>query len=48
MTYSSQSLPSWLAWKDDVLSGIPPPDAQSGDVTVEARVGVLYCDNVTF
>lgn len=39
VSYSSQSLPPWLAWKDDVLSGIPPPDAQSCDVTVEARVG---------
>ncbi|KAJ3476268.1 hypothetical protein NLI96_g11276 [Meripilus lineatus] len=37
VTYSSQSLPGWLSWKDDVLSGIPPHDAQSCDVTVEAR-----------
>ncbi|KAI0797969.1 hypothetical protein C8Q75DRAFT_709520 [Abortiporus biennis] len=37
VTYSSQNLPSWLSWKDDVLSGIPPPEAQSCDVTVEAR-----------
>ncbi|TCD68914.1 hypothetical protein EIP91_009465 [Steccherinum ochraceum] len=37
VTYSAPSLPSWLAWKDDVLSGIPPPDAQNCDVTVEAR-----------
>ncbi|KAH9842755.1 uncharacterized protein C8Q71DRAFT_827541 [Rhodofomes roseus] len=35
--YSSPSLPSWLSWKDDVLSGIPTPDAQNCDVTVEAR-----------
>ncbi|EIN07260.1 hypothetical protein PUNSTDRAFT_114728 [Punctularia strigosozonata HHB-11173 SS5] len=35
--YSSPSLPSWLSWEDDVLSGIPPPDAESCDVTVEAR-----------
>ncbi|KZT11338.1 uncharacterized protein LAESUDRAFT_747079 [Laetiporus sulphureus 93-53] len=35
--YSSPSLPSWLSWKDEVLSGIPTPDAQSCDVTVEAR-----------
>ncbi|KAI0780987.1 hypothetical protein BD413DRAFT_464005 [Trametes elegans] len=37
VTYSSPQLPSWLAWKDDSLTGIPPPDAQSCDVTVEAR-----------
>jgi len=37
VTYSSVSLPSWLSWKDDVLSGIPSPDAESCDVTVEAR-----------
>ncbi|KAH9901335.1 hypothetical protein C8Q73DRAFT_241552 [Cubamyces lactineus] len=37
VTYSSPSLPSWLSWKDDSLTGIPPPDAQSCDVTVEAR-----------
>ncbi|KAL6298210.1 hypothetical protein BKA93DRAFT_744557 [Sparassis latifolia] len=35
--YNSSELPSWLSWKDDVLSGIPTPDAQSCDVTVEAR-----------
>lgn len=35
--YSSPLLPSWLSWKDDVLSGIPTPEAQSCDVTVEAR-----------
>jgi len=35
--FSSPSLPAWLSWKDDVLSGIPTPDAQSCDVTVEAR-----------
>lgn len=43
VTYSSQSLPGWLSWKDDVLSGIPPHDAQSCDVTVEARVGFFSC-----
>ncbi|OSD01562.1 hypothetical protein PYCCODRAFT_1445566 [Trametes coccinea BRFM310] len=37
VTYSSPALPSWLSWKDDSLTGIPPPDAQSCDVTVEAR-----------
>ncbi|KAI0928700.1 hypothetical protein AcW2_004628 [Taiwanofungus camphoratus] len=35
--YSSPLLPSWLSWKDDVLAGTPTPDAQSCDVTVEAR-----------
>lgn len=38
VTYSSPQLPHWLSWEEDVLSGIPPPDAQSCDVTVEARV----------
>ena len=38
VSYSSPSLPSWLSWKEDSLTGIPPPDAQSCDVTVEARV----------
>ncbi|RPD66085.1 hypothetical protein L226DRAFT_542753 [Lentinus tigrinus ALCF2SS1-7] len=37
VSYSSPSLPSWLSWKEDSLTGIPPPDAQSCDVTVEAR-----------
>jgi hypothetical protein len=31
-------LPSWLSWKEDVLSGIPPPDAESCDITAEASV----------
>ncbi|KAA1469455.1 hypothetical protein DENSPDRAFT_772513 [Dentipellis sp. KUC8613] len=35
--YTSPSLPSWLSWQDDTLSGIPTPDSQSSDVTVEAR-----------
>ncbi|KAG2158240.1 uncharacterized protein EDB93DRAFT_1238030 [Suillus bovinus] len=37
VTYSSPSLPSWLFWEDDVLSGTPPPDAESCDITVVAR-----------
>ncbi|EJF65814.1 hypothetical protein BD309DRAFT_848533 [Dichomitus squalens] len=37
VSYSSPALPQWLAWKEDSLTGIPPPDAQSCDVTVEAR-----------
>ena len=36
--YSSPSLPTWLAWKDDVLSGTPPPDAESCRITVNAKV----------
>ncbi|KAF9013978.1 hypothetical protein BDQ17DRAFT_1296044 [Cyathus striatus] len=35
--YSSPNLPSWLSWKDDVLSGIPPPDAESCQITVIAK-----------
>ncbi|KZV73454.1 hypothetical protein PENSPDRAFT_574528 [Peniophora sp. CONT] len=37
--FSSQSLPHWLKWSPagDTLEGIPPPDAQSCDMTVEAR-----------
>ena len=37
--FSSPALPSWLQWVDGTLTGIPPPDAQSCDVAVEARVG---------
>ncbi|TFK92429.1 hypothetical protein K466DRAFT_480710 [Polyporus arcularius HHB13444] len=37
VSFSSPSLPMWLSWKEDSLTGIPPPDAQSCDVTVEAR-----------
>ncbi|KAG5647279.1 hypothetical protein DXG03_000815 [Asterophora parasitica] len=35
--YSSPSLPSWLAWNDDELSGVPPPDAESCQITVNAK-----------
>ncbi|KAJ4487815.1 hypothetical protein J3R30DRAFT_3695473 [Lentinula aciculospora] len=35
--YSSPSLPSWLSWKGDELSGTPTPDAQSCDITVIAK-----------
>ncbi|KAG2041624.1 hypothetical protein BDR03DRAFT_945266 [Suillus americanus] len=38
VTYASPSLPSWLFWEDDVLSGTPPPDAESCDITVVACV----------
>ncbi|KAI0831256.1 hypothetical protein BC628DRAFT_1407775 [Trametes gibbosa] len=37
VAFSSPSLPAWLSWKEDSLTGIPTPDAQSCDVTVEAR-----------
>ncbi|KAH7913761.1 hypothetical protein BJ138DRAFT_1001713 [Hygrophoropsis aurantiaca] len=37
VVYSSPSLPSWLSWDEDVLSGTPPPDAENCDITVEAR-----------
>ncbi|KDQ61000.1 hypothetical protein JAAARDRAFT_124261, partial [Jaapia argillacea MUCL 33604] len=35
--YTSPWLPMWLSWNEDSLSGTPPPDAQSCDITVEAR-----------
>ncbi|KAJ7087833.1 hypothetical protein C8R44DRAFT_28661 [Mycena epipterygia] len=35
--YSSPSLPSWLQWKDDVLSGTPPPSAESCEITTHAK-----------
>lgn len=42
--FSSPGLPSWLAWDDKgTLSGVPPQDAQSCDVTVEARVSLCFC-----
>ncbi|THU87229.1 hypothetical protein K435DRAFT_782527 [Dendrothele bispora CBS 962.96] len=34
---SSPSLPSWLSWNGDELSGVPPPDAESCDVTIIAK-----------
>jgi hypothetical protein len=38
VTYTSPSLPPWLSWHEDqYLTGIPKPDSQSCDVTVEAR-----------
>ncbi|KAI0688255.1 hypothetical protein BC835DRAFT_1373425 [Cytidiella melzeri] len=37
VTYTSPALPPWLAWDGDTLSGIPTPDAESCDVTVQAR-----------
>jgi len=38
--YGSPSLPAWLSWKDDVLAGVPPADAQSCEVTVTAEAGI--------
>ncbi|KAJ7156935.1 hypothetical protein C8R43DRAFT_1125496 [Mycena crocata] len=35
--YSSPSLPSWLQWKDDVLAGTPPPNAESCNITTYAK-----------
>ncbi|KAJ7891340.1 hypothetical protein B0H14DRAFT_2560905 [Mycena olivaceomarginata] len=35
--YSSPNLPAWLQWKDDVLSGTPPPNAESCDITTRAK-----------
>lgn len=49
--YSSPSLPPWLSWDGDVLSGIPPPGAQGTNITVIAKVRIfrVYCmlPNVT-
>jgi organic radical activating enzyme len=35
--WSSPSLPSWLSWHNDELSGVPDMDATDTEVTVEAR-----------
>ncbi|KAJ7063469.1 hypothetical protein C8F01DRAFT_1133163 [Mycena amicta] len=35
--YSSPSLPPWLQWRDDVLSGTPPPSAESCEITAHAK-----------
>ncbi|KAL1688390.1 hypothetical protein GGG16DRAFT_60028 [Schizophyllum commune] len=35
--YSSPSLPSWLSWKNDILSGTPPQGAESCDITTYAK-----------
>ncbi|KAJ7444899.1 hypothetical protein FB451DRAFT_1413018 [Mycena latifolia] len=35
--YSSPSLPSWLQWKDDVLSGTPPSNAENCEITAHAK-----------
>ncbi|KAF8921111.1 hypothetical protein CPB85DRAFT_1428129 [Mucidula mucida] len=36
ITFSSPYLPSWLSWENNVLSGSPPNDAQSCEITVNA------------
>jgi hypothetical protein len=36
--FSSPSLPSWLVWKEDVLSGVPTADAEDCEVIIEALV----------
>ncbi|KAF9791257.1 hypothetical protein BJ322DRAFT_438766 [Thelephora terrestris] len=38
--FGSPSLPAWLSWKDDVLSGVPPADAQSCEVTATAEFNI--------
>ncbi len=38
ITFSSPYLPSWLSWENNVLSGSPPNDAQSCEITVNAAV----------
>ncbi|CAA7271555.1 unnamed protein product [Cyclocybe aegerita] len=40
VTYSSPSLPPWLLWRNGELSGIPPPDAESCQITVVAKFNV--------
>ncbi|KAG7092642.1 hypothetical protein E1B28_008982 [Marasmius oreades] len=35
--YSSPTLPSWLSWKGEELSGTPPAGAQSCDIRVDAK-----------
>ncbi|CAE6426537.1 unnamed protein product [Rhizoctonia solani] len=37
-SFSSPSLPSWLSWSDNVLSGTPGPDAVNDDITIHAKV----------
>ncbi|KAF9526994.1 hypothetical protein CPB83DRAFT_870203 [Crepidotus variabilis] len=37
VTYSSPGLPPWLSWKNGELSGIPPPEAESCQVTATAK-----------
>ncbi|KAJ3510287.1 hypothetical protein NLJ89_g4764 [Agrocybe chaxingu] len=40
VTYSSPTLPPWLSWRNGELSGIPPPDAESCQITVVAKFNV--------
>ncbi|KAF8212018.1 hypothetical protein K438DRAFT_1805813 [Mycena galopus ATCC 62051] len=35
--YSSPNLPAWLQWKDDVLSGTPPVNAESCEIITHAK-----------
>jgi len=37
VTYTSLTLPPWLSWDGDTLSGIPPPGAEGCDITVIAE-----------
>lgn len=41
VTFSSPGLPSWLTWKEGELSGTPPHDAESCQITVIAKVIVI-------
>lgn len=38
VTYSSPTLPPWLNWKNGELSGIPPPEAESCQISATAKV----------
>jgi hypothetical protein len=40
--YSSPSLPPWLSWRDDELSGVPPHNAESCRITINANVCVIF------
>jgi len=40
VTYSSPSLPPWLSWKDDMLSGTPLTESESCTITVIAKYTV--------
>jgi len=45
VTYSSPSLPSWLSWKNGELSGVPPPDAETCQITAIAKVRGRCCSS---
>ncbi|KAF8969842.1 hypothetical protein BDZ97DRAFT_1792955 [Flammula alnicola] len=37
VAFSSPSLPLWLSWKNGELSGVPPPEAESCQITAIAK-----------